>query len=267
MLLCLSFGSSAALAVIDLPVLKQRVTDLTGTLTSEQRQSLEAASAAIEQAKGSQVVVLMLPTTQPETIEQFAIRLADAWRIGRKGVNDGVILIVAKQDRKTRIEVAYGLEGAIPDAVAKRIITEIMTPRFAQGDFAGGLTEAVAALGKIIGGEQLPPPETTTDTSSSDLMLPLVIVVLFGSVLRSMLGLLGSLLVAGVAGWLGWLVFASWFAAGAVATMAFLFSFVQGGIGGWQAGGFSSSGSSGSSDSGFSDGGGSFGGGGASGSW
>lgn len=261
---------------VAIPSLTARVTDLTGTLAEGQRAELESALAAIEQAKGAQVAVLLLPTTRPETIEQFGIRLAEAWKVGRRGVNDGVIVIVAKSDRKMRIEVGYGLEGAIPDAVAKRIVAERMAPRFRQGDFHGGLMAAVAALGKAIEGEALPAPagqasgasEAVGDNGPGDedgYFVWLFLVVIFGSVLRALLGLFGSLLAAGVAGWLALALFGSWIAAAIAALVAFLFSFAKGGPGG---GGFSGGGSwSSSSDSGFSGGGGDFGGGGASGDW
>ncbi len=261
--------------LVALPALTARVTDLTGTLAVGQVAALEASTAAIEADKGAQVVVLLLPTTQPETIEQFGIRLAEAWRIGRKGVNDGVIVIVAKNDRKMRVEVAYGLEGAVPDAVAKRIVDETMAPRFKQGDFAGGLQAAVDDLARLIGGEALPAPvapvavaEPQGASGDDTPMVLLFITVVMSAVLRSLLGAAGSLLAAAVAGWLAWTVFASWLAVAIAAVAAFLFSFARqggdwhaGGIGGGSGGGFSSSGG------GFSGGGGDFGGGGASGSW
>jgi uncharacterized protein len=157
---------------VAVPPLSARVTDLTGTLNAGQRQALEAQLAAIEQRKGAQVAILMVPTTQPEPIEAYGIRVADAWKLGRgreraqkdtgdakaTAIDDGVLVIVAKNDRRVRIEVGYGLEGAIPDAVAKRIITESITPRFRTGDFAGGLEVAVADIGRRIDGEELPAP-------------------------------------------------------------------------------------------------------------
>ena len=153
---------------VALPTLTERVTDLTGTLSPDERASLTASLTALEKDKGAQVAIVMLPTTQPEAIEQFSIRLADAWKIGRKGVDDGVIIIVAKNDRKMRIEVGYGLEGAIPDAIAKRIAAEQMGPRFREGDFAGGLKAAVATLDKVIRGEPLPAPVVKTAESGTD---------------------------------------------------------------------------------------------------
>jgi uncharacterized protein len=260
--------------VVALPTLAARVTDLTATLTAEQLAALEAATAAIEKEKGAQVAILLLPTTQPESIEQFGIRLAEAWRIGRKDVNDGVIVIVAKNDRKMRIEVAYGLEGAIPDALAKRIVDETMAPRFKQGDFAGGLRGAADDLAKLIGGEALPAPVAESAPQQGpgeESMVLLFITVAMSAVLRAMLGVTGSLVAAAVAGWLAWAVFASWLAVAIAAVAAFVFSFARDGSGwhtggrggGLGGGGFSSSGGGG----GFSGGGGSFGGGGASGDW
>lgn len=262
---------------VALPPLTARVTDLTDTLAEGQRAELEAALAAIEQAKGAQVAILLLPSTRPETIEQFGIRLAEAWKVGRRGVNDGVIVIVARNDRKMRIEVGYGLEGAIPDAVAKRIVAEQMAPRFRQGDFHGGLVAAVAALGRAIEGEALPPPVGQVAGASGAVgdhgpvdedsgFVGLFLVVIFAGMLRMLMGLFGSLLAAGIAGWLALALFGSWIAAAVAALVAFLFSFAKGGSGG---GGLSGGdgGWSSSSDSGFSGGGGDFGGGGASGDW
>src|SRR5271156_3318519 len=133
--------SGAARADVPVPVLNARVTDLTGTLNAQQKSDLEARIAAYEAKRGSQIAVLLLPTTKPEEIEQYSIRVADAWKIGRKGVDDGLILIVAKDDRRVRIEIGYGLEGAIPDSVARRVIDERITPRFREGDFYGGVRD------------------------------------------------------------------------------------------------------------------------------
>lgn len=138
------------------PELHVRVTDQTATLTAPQRASLDAKLAALEQRKGAQVAVLIVATTQPETIEQYATRVFDAWKLGRKGVDDGVLVIVAKGDRHVRIEVAYGLEGAIPDAAAKRIAHDYMSAHFAHGDFSGGLDAGVDALTALIDEEPLP---------------------------------------------------------------------------------------------------------------
>lgn len=257
---------------VALPTLTERVTDLTGTLSPDERASLTASLTALEKDKGAQVAIVMLPTTQPEAIEQFSIRLADAWKIGRKGVDDGVIIIVAKNDRKMRIEVGYGLEGAIPDAIAKRIVAEQMGPRFREGDFAGGLKAAVATLDKVIRGEPLPAPVVKTaesGTDPGDALTFLLIVFFMAGVIRSMFGLVGSLAVSGIAGWLAWTVFASLGLAGGAALVAFILSFIRLGRGGWSSGGRGGFGGGfgGSGGGGFSGGGGGFGGGGASGNW
>jgi uncharacterized protein len=261
-------GAWAADALVALPRLEARVTDLTATLTREQRAQLDAELAGIEREKGTQIAILLIPSVRPETIEQYGIRLAEAWRVGRRGVDDGAILIVAKNDRKLRLEVGYGLEGALPDAVAKRIVSEIVTPRFKEGDFFGGLAAATAALGKILAGEELPPPAATAAPASGedDLFFLVFIVVVMAGWARKLLGLLGSLLAAGLAGWLALGVFGSWLVAGLAALAAFALSFAPvGGGRGWHAGGGGGGGFSGGG--GFTGGGGGFGGGGASGSW
>ena len=261
-------GGSAA-ELVPLPALSGRVTDLTATLDATQRGRLEAQLAAIERNRGAQVAVLLLPTTEPETIEAFGIRLAEAWKIGHKGADNGVIVIVAKDDRRMRIEVGYGLEGAIPDAVAKRIVAERMTPRFAAGDFFGGLLAAVEALDRAIGGDApgAPPPRPAGGTgqpgADTDLFPWLMAAVVAGGVLRSLFGLFGALIAGLVAGGLGFLIFGSWLAAGLAGVAVFVLSFFNllsrgGGFGG---DGFRGGGG------GFSGGGGGFGGGGASGRW
>ncbi|MDP1651708.1 MAG: TPM domain-containing protein [Rhodocyclaceae bacterium] len=266
------FSPGAALGANDgfvaIPRLEARVTDLTGTLTRDQQTQLEAALAAVEREKGAQVAVLLLPSTRPETIEQYGIRLAEAWKIGRKGADDGVIVIVAKADRAVRIEVGYGLEGAIPDAVAKRIVEEVVTPRFKAGDFFGGLQAATSALGKIVGGEPLPARAANNVAMGSDLQ----IFILFALTVvarwaRMLLGLLGSLLAAGLAGGLAFMIFGTWLAAAIAALAVFVMSFARAGGGGsgWHTGG--GGGFSGGGGGGFSGGGGGFGGGGASGRW
>ncbi len=257
---------------VALPPLTERVTDLTGTLSAEDKASLTASLAALDKDKGAQVVIVMLPTTQPEAIEQYSIRLAEAWKIGRKGIDDGVIILVAKDDRKMRIEVGYGLEGAIPDAIAKRIVAEQMAPRFREGDFAGGLRASVETLAKVIRGEALPAPAEPAARPSADpgdTLTFLLIALFMGGVIRSMFGLLGSVAVSGVAGWLAWTAFASLGIAGIVAVLAFALSFIRLGRGGWQSGGGFPGGFGGGSSGGggFSGGGGGFGGGGASGNW
>ena len=152
-------AATSAFADVAIPPLKSRVTDLTATLSSQQQATLEQTLAAFETRKGSQIAVLIVPTTQPETVEQYAVRVEENWKLGRKGVDDGVLLLIAKDDRKLRIEVGYGLEGVLNDATAKRIIAEDITPRFKQGDFYGGISAGVERMIKVIDGEPLPPPK------------------------------------------------------------------------------------------------------------
>jgi uncharacterized protein len=141
-----------------IPPLTGPVIDTTATLDAATKQRLEARALALQQRKGSQLQVLVIPTTQPEDIAQYATRAYDQYKLGRTGTNDGLLLVVAKDDHRARIEVGYGLEGAIPDAIAIRVITEYMTPKFRAGDFNGGLTDATGELVKLIDGEALPPP-------------------------------------------------------------------------------------------------------------
>ncbi len=258
-----------------IPALKSRVTDLTGTLTAEQKNTLEQRLAAFESAKGSQIAVLVLPSTKPEEIEQFSIRVAEAWKIGRKGTDDGLILVVAKDDRRLRIEVGYGLEGAIPDAVAKRVISETITPRFKAGDFYGGISAGVDQLIKLVEGEKLPPPSASASSSGHasegrdpfEYLIPgFFFILIVGAALRTFLGRFPGAIATGVAaGVAGWVMFSIGIA-GIAAIIAFLFTLMNSGRWGSGVGGFSSGGSSGGSSS-WSGGGGSFGGGGSSGSW
>jgi uncharacterized protein len=262
---------AGAADLVPLPALSARVTDLTGTLDATQRGRLEAQLAAIDRAGRAQIAVLMLPTTEPEAIEAFGIRLAEAWKIGHKGADNGAILIVAKNDRKMRIEVGYGLEGSIPDAVAKRIIAERMAPQFKQGDFFGGLRAAIEGLDQAIGGGAqgapavpVVPPSDSGSGGGSDLFPWLMAALVGGSLLRAMFGLFGALAAGAVAGGLGFLIFGSWLAAAVVGAIIFLVSFFGRFSSG---GGFGGGGFSGGGGGGFSGGGGSFGGGGASGNW
>jgi uncharacterized protein len=281
LLLCWTF---AALADVAVPPLTGRVVDKTGTLSSSDVASLDQTLKNFEARKGSQVAVLIVPTTQPETIEQYSIRVAEAWKIGRKKIDDGAILVVAKDDRKLRIEVGYGLEGALTDVTAKRIIDEVITPKFRSGDFAGGIIDGVNRILRVIDGEPLPAPaqrQQNSGLSNLDPFDPLLIfgVLFAGGIFRAMLGrLFGSLATGGLAAGLLWLIAASlaWSAIGGL--IVFLVAMLtdvmasSGGVGGSgglvSSGGGGFSGGSSSSDSGgFSGGGGSFGGGGASGSW
>jgi uncharacterized protein len=274
----------AALADIAVPPLTGRVVDQTGTLSSGDITSLTQTLKDFEAKKGSQIAVLIVPTTAPETIEQYSIRVAEAWKIGRKKIDDGAILVVAKDDRKLRIEVGYGLEGALNDVTARRIIDEIITPKFKNGDFAGGISAGVDRIIGIVDGEPLPAPEPRPSFGGGQdrldiLFNPLIIFGVFvvGAVLRTVLGrLIGSVATGGVVGLLAWFTVGSLAFSIISAVIAFAFAMFaesmassNGRSGGWSGGGGSFSGSSSSSDSGgFSGGGGgSFGGGGASGSW
>ena len=156
--IALLFSASLASADVAVPPLKSRVTDLTGTLSANEAAQLEQKLAAFEAKKGSQIAVLIVPTTQPETIEQYSIRVADAWKLGRKGIDDGAVLLIAKQDRTVRIEVGYGLEGVLPDAIAKRIVEETIVPKLRQGNFAGAIDAGIDKMIGVIQGEPLPPP-------------------------------------------------------------------------------------------------------------
>ena len=227
--------------------------------------------AALEARKGSQVAVLLVPTVQPETIEQYATRVFDQWKLGRKGVNDGVLLAIARNDRKLRIEVGYGLEGAIPDAYAKRIIEEDITPRFRQGDFFGGVSAGVDRIVKLVDGEAMPPPERPALSRDSDypdlLFYGFVAVLVLGGVLRALFGRLLAAGIIGLAAGVVTFILYNVIAAVIIAILAFLITlankFSSGGGSSWSSGGSSWS----SGGGGFSGGGGSSGGGGASGSW
>jgi uncharacterized protein len=289
-------GAARAQEVLPVPALAGRVMDLAGVLPGPQRVALAGQLEQIERETGAQVVVLTVRTTQPEDIAAYAQRVADAWKIGRRQVGDGLLVVVATQDRRMRIEVAKTLEGAIPDVMASRVIREQMTPAFRQGDYAGGLSAAVTRLGALIKGENLPAPEPWQDgaTASADepdaFMWVLLAVVMLPAFAKALVGVfgrrLGPLLTGGGAGGLTWMMTAStMFAVGAgvlglvvalvVAAMGFLRPSVTrttrphpGGWGGGFGGGGGWSGGGGGGGGGFSSGGGGdFGGGGASGSW
>lgn len=263
--------AGAAHAEVAVPPLKQRVTDLTATLDTGQTQTLEARLAAFETKKGAQLAVLLVPTTQPETIEQYSMRVAESWKLGRKGVDDGALLLVAKEDRALRIEVGYGLEGALNDATVKRIIAEVITPFFKRGEFYAGIGAGMTAMMQVIEGEPLPPPKRATASGGNGieslLFAAFGLAVVVGGILRAVLGRFpAALLMGGGFGLLAWLVTASLFAALLAGIMAFLFVLLGG-----SGRGFSGHGRGGSSyggfGGGFSGGGGGFGGGGASGRW
>ena len=254
-----------------IPPLTGRVVDAAGWLTPEQRTRLESRLAGIETQRGSQIAILTIPTTQPEPIEAYSIRVVDDWKLGRKGVDDGLLILLARNDRAVRIEVGRGLEGAIPDAVAKRIVEERMIPRFREGDVAGGLEAGVAAVEARLAGEALPPPEPARRRGGDGdwIGFALMAALLGGGVLRALLGpLLGtgaaaSLVGAGV--W--WITSSLLFGLGAgVFAFFFLLGMGRGGGGPWISGGGHGGGFGGSSG-GWSGGGGGFSGGGASGRW
>ena len=274
-------GAACADDLLPIPPVA-RVTDTTGTLSADQKQALESKLADIEQRKGSQVAVLIVPTTQPEEIEQFSYRVVDAWKLGRKGVDDGVLLTVAKNDHHVRIEVGRGLEGAIPDAASARIIREYMTPKFRAGDYLGGINDAVDALSKLIDGEPLPPPleGKKSEHSRGDFFnsLPLIIFGMFW--LRAILGGVPTApragIVGAVAGGAAWLLTGIFGAAIGLGVLGIVLGLLggggggfanRGGWGGWTGGGGFGGGSFGGGGGGFSGGGGGFAGGGASGSW
>jgi uncharacterized protein len=264
---------TAALAQVDIPELSHRVTDLTGTLNPQQVEALENSLAAFETKKGSQIAILIVPTTEPEDIAQFGIRVAEAWKIGRKNIDDGVILIIAKDDRKLRLEVGYGLEGVIPDAIAKRVIAETITPFFKRGDFAGGIDAGVLQLMQLIEGETLPAPQNEPSARMDDgsFMFILFGGLIAGFILSAMMGrVMGGMLAGLGSGTVAALFFGLGFAAMLIGLMVFFIVGVrQSGGGGWSSGGGYGGGGFGGSSGGSwgGGGGGSFGGGGASGSW
>ena len=289
LVLCLGLiqASHAQLAV---PSLSAHVVDTTGTLAPPQRDALEAKLSGFEQSSGSQVVVLLVPTTQPEDIASYANRVANTWKIGRKDIGDGLLLIVAVQDRKLRIEVAKTLEGAIPDLAAKRIIEEAITPRFKQQDYAGGLDAGVTRIMGLITGEALPGPEQKATPSAGAFdwielgIFMFIAVPVVGAVSRKILGNpLGAMVTGGIAGGIAALITASFVLATLAGLVAMVLALVQttpgqpgSGLGrstrhsGWGHGtGFGGGGHGGfGSGCGFgSGGGGDFGGGGASGGW
>jgi len=278
---------AVALAQVPVPPLKARVTDLTGTLNHEQRTALEQTLAEFESRKGSQIAVLLVPTTKPEAPVEYGVRVFDSWKLGRKGVDDGVLLVVAKNDRKLHLEVGYGLEGILPDAIAKRIIENDVVPRFKEGDFYGGVRAGVDRIMRVVEGESLPPPIARGHPQAEGFpvgwIIPLFfLVVIGGGILRAIFGrFMGSGIIGTVAGIAGWAILGSTIAALVIGFIVFVFGLLGGasfggsrrgwGGGGWSSGGFGGGswggGGFGGGGGGFSGGGGSSGGGGASGSW
>ncbi|MGE8397200.1 MAG: TPM domain-containing protein [Comamonas sp.] len=280
----LPWPSAMAQQLQPVPALTARLIDQTATLSAEQSTTIESRLRAIEEKSGSQVVVLMVPTTQPEDIAPYAHRVASDWKIGRKDVGDGLLIVIAKDDRRMRIEVARALEGAVPDLAASRIIEQQMSPHFRQNDYAGGILAALDQVAARIAGEQLPAPTTTNRAGSDGLDLEGLAIFLFfgvmvvGPILRRIFGnKLGSVIVGGGAGFLAFLLTTSFLLAIVAAVIALLVTLLANGSGGGHSGGgpFIGGGGFGGGRSGggfggggfSSGGGGSFGGGGASGSW
>ena len=263
------------------PPLRGPVTDLTGTLDAAQAAQLEQTLRAFEARTGSQLAVLIVPTTEPETIEQYGIRVAEAWKLGRKGVDDGAILLIAKNDRTMRIEVGYGLEGVLPDAVAKRIIAEVITPSFRDGDFYGGIGAGMQQMIRVVEGEPLPPParqprRTGGGDWQSFIPIAFMLVLVVGGVLRAMFGrVLGALATGGVMAFVAWIFLGVLTVTVVAGILGFVLTLATGGMGrrgmwtpgGWGGGGFGGGGWGGGGGGGYSGGGGGFGGGGASGRW
>jgi len=293
LLCCLCFlfaGFASAQGLLPVPELTARVIDQTGTLDAIQRQGLEDKLAAFEQRKGTQIVMLIVSSTQPEDVASYANRVANAWKIGRREVGDGVLVVVAKDDRRVRVEIAKTLEGAIPDLAARRIIDEAMTPRFRQGDFAGGLQAAADQLMARVSGEALPEPKRDSRKAGSapgfdwfDLAIFLFFVVpIVGGILRRIFGKLGPVVTGAGAGGIAMLITSSLLVAAVAGVIALVISLLSGGMGmggrrarggygpwigtgGWGGGGGGGGGWGGGG--GFGSGGGDFGGGGASGDW
>jgi len=278
--------SALAQSLQPVPPLTSHVSDLTGSLTASQQAALDMKLAGFEARKGSQVAILIVATTQPETIEQYSIRVVDQWKLGRRKIDDGALLIVAKNDRTLRIEVGYGLEGVLTDATSNRIIDEIITPLFRQGDFYGGLNAGVDQILRVIDGEALPPPQPQWQRGHSRSILPLLPFLIGAALIGNMvLGSLfgrgiGSALTGGLVGLIVWLMSGVLALALFVGIAGFAFALLSGlagasrwssAAGGFGGGGFGGGGfggiSGGGFGGGFTGGGGGFGGGGASGRW
>ena len=261
-------------AQIPVPALTGRVVDQTGTLSPAQQATLEQTLSAFEVRKGTQIAVLIVPTTAPEAIEQFSIRVAEKWKLGRKKVDDGAILVVAKEDRAVRIEVGYGLEGALTDLTSHRIIDETILPRFKGQDYAGGITAGVDQIIHVVDGEPLPEPSRRPAAGLGDLgrFVPIIFIlaVAVGGVLRSALGRFpAALLTGGAVAVIGWFVVGALSVALIAGLIALFVTLLGGGMGRGVGGyyGGMGGGRGGGGGGGFSGGGGGFGGGGASGRW
>jgi uncharacterized protein len=258
---------------VAVPPLRARVTDVTGTLSATEQATLEQRLADFEHDKGAQLVLLMVPSTAPETIEQYGLRVAETWRIGRAKVDDGAILLVAKDDRTLRIEVGYGLEGVLTDATSKRIISETIVPRFRQGEFYAGISDGLSRMMTVVAGEPLPPPKAQRDEGadvSQHFALLFMLTLIAGGLLRAMFGRLpGATLTGGLVALAAWFLIGALSVAALAGLVALVFTLAGGPrlLGGPGVGGFGGHGGFGGRGGGFSGGGGGFGGGGASGRW
>lgn len=263
-----AFVTAAEGDPLPVPALTSPLIDQAGLLNAADAQALTAKLMAFSQEKGSQVAVLIVPTTQPESIFDYSFRVADQWKLGRKGVDDGVLMVIAVQDRKSHLQVGYGLEGAIPDARAKQILDDIMRPYFRNNDFAGGINAGVDAIIKLANGENLPAPSASHGdrANGNGVVIAIVAGIIAGFVVRAIFGrLAGGLAGSGVALTLALLLGSALVLAIFAAIFAAMFASSSGRGGGFGGGGFGGGGSFGGG--GFSGGGGGFGGGGASGSW
>ena len=281
--LALALGASLmAVALNPVPALTGHVIDQTGTLTAEQLATLEQTLVIFEARKGSQLAVLMVASLAPEAIEPYALRVAELWKLGRKKVDDGAILVIAKDDRAMRIEVGYGLEGSLNDATSKRIISDTILPRFKQQDFYGGISAGVGQIIGVIDGESLPAQRNKPSASIGNIQqyapILFILTIVFGGVLRASIGKVPGALVTG-----GVVAVAAWFIVGALSValtagvIGLFVTLLGGGMGGHGLGGYYGGGTGGrrhggggfgGSGGGFSGGGGGgFGGGGATGRW
>ncbi|MBW8723498.1 MAG: YgcG family protein [Polaromonas sp.] len=265
--------AAVAGAQVPVPALTGRIVDQTSSLSAQQQAALDQTLAAFEARKGAQLAVLIVPSTAPEDIEQFSIRVAEKWKLGRKKVDDGAILVVAKDDRALRIEVGYGLEGVLTDVTSNRIISEVILPRFKEQDFYGGIAAGVDQMVRVIDGEPLPAPSRTSTDGPGDVrgLIPIVFIlaIALGGVLRAALGRVPGAVVTG-----GAVAVIAWFVVGALSmalfagVVALFVTLLGGGMGRHGFGGYYGGvGRSGGGGGGFSGGGGGFGGGGASGRW
>lgn len=273
---CVLGWSTLSAGQVAVPPLTGHVIDQTGTLTAEQKATLEQTLTAFEARKGSQLAVLMVASSAPEEIEQYALRVAEQWKLGRRRVDDGAILVVAKNDRAMRIEVGYGLEGALGDLTSKRIISETILPRFKSQDFYGGITAGVDQVIRVVDGEPLPAPSARSSQGVGDVQqyapMLFILALAVGGVLRATLGKVpGSLVTGGVVAVIAWFVVGAISMALVAGVVAMFVTLLGGGMLGHGMGGHYGGGGRGGGmgrgGGGFSGGGGGFGGGGASGRW